>query len=57
MSAGAIHTITHAQSDMRTLKEEVYGTDYRDLEDARSRIGEFWSRHITGKGCILRYDI
>jgi hypothetical protein len=27
---------------MRTLKEEeVYGTDYRDLEDARSRIGEF----------------
>jgi hypothetical protein len=27
---------------MRTLKEEeVHGTDYRDLEDARSRIGEF----------------
>jgi hypothetical protein len=27
---------------MRTLKEEeVYGRDYQDLEDARSRIGEF----------------
>ena len=27
---------------MRTLKEEeVYGRDYRDLEDARRRIGEF----------------
>jgi transposase InsO family protein len=27
---------------MRTLKqEEVYGADYRDIEDARSRIGEF----------------
>jgi len=27
---------------MRTLKEEeVHGTDYRDLEDVRSRIGEF----------------
>jgi hypothetical protein len=27
---------------MRTLKEEeVHGNDYRDLEDARSRIGEF----------------
>jgi hypothetical protein len=27
---------------MRTLKEEeVHGTDYRDLEDTRSRIGEF----------------
>ena len=31
-----------AERFMRTLKEEeVYGTDYRDLEDARSRIGEF----------------
>ena len=27
---------------MRTLKEEeVHGANYRDLEDARSRIGEF----------------
>ena len=27
---------------MRTLKEEeVHGTDYQDLENARSRIGEF----------------
>ena len=27
---------------MRTLKEEeVYGTEYRDLKDARSHIGEF----------------
>jgi hypothetical protein len=27
---------------MRTLKEEeVYGRDYQDLKDARSRIGEF----------------
>ena len=27
---------------MRTLKEEeVYGTDYRDIEDARSRIDQF----------------
>ncbi len=31
-----------AERFMRTLKqEEVYGTDYRDLEDARIRIGEF----------------
>jgi transposase InsO family protein len=31
-----------AERFMRTLKEEeVYGTDYRDLGDARSRIGEF----------------
>jgi hypothetical protein len=31
-----------AERFMRTLKqEEVYGADYRDLEDARSRIGEF----------------
>ena len=31
-----------AERFMRTLKEEeVYGTDYRDLEDARSRLGEF----------------
>jgi transposase InsO family protein len=31
-----------AERFMRTLKEEeVYGTDYRDLKDARSRIGEF----------------
>jgi hypothetical protein len=31
-----------AERFMRTLKqEEVYGTDYRDLEDARSRSGEF----------------
>jgi putative transposase len=31
-----------AERFMRTLKEEeVHGTDYRDLEDARSRIGEF----------------
>jgi transposase InsO family protein len=31
-----------AERFMRTLKqEEVYGTEYLDLEDARSRIGEF----------------
>jgi transposase InsO family protein len=31
-----------AERFMRTLKqEEVYGTNYLDLEDARSRIGEF----------------
>jgi putative transposase len=31
-----------AERFMRTLKEEeVHGTDYRDLEDARGRIGEF----------------
>ena len=31
-----------AERFMRTLKEEeVYGADYQDLEDARSRIGEF----------------
>lgn len=31
-----------AERFMRTLKEEeVHGTDYRNLEDARSRIGEF----------------
>jgi len=31
-----------AERFMRTLKEEeVHGTDYLDLEDARSRIGEF----------------
>ncbi len=31
-----------AERFMRTLKqEEVYGTEYRDLEDARGRIGEF----------------
>jgi len=31
-----------AERFMRTLKEEeVYGADYRNLEDARSRIGEF----------------
>jgi putative transposase len=31
-----------AERFMRTLKEEeVYGRDYKDLEDARSRIGEF----------------
>jgi putative transposase len=31
-----------AERFMRTLKEEeVYGADYRGLEDARSRIGEF----------------
>jgi transposase InsO family protein len=31
-----------AERFMRTLKEEeVHGTEYRDLEDARSRIGEF----------------
>ncbi len=33
---------TRAERFMRTLKEEeVHGADYRDLEDARSRIGEF----------------
>jgi putative transposase len=32
----------YAERFMRTLKEEeVHGTDYQDLEDARSRIGEF----------------
>jgi putative transposase len=48
-----------AERFMRTLKEEeVYGTDYRDLEDARAvESGSSWSRHITGKGSILRYDI
>lgn len=31
-----------AERFMRTLKEEeVYGTEYRDLKDARNRIGEF----------------
>jgi putative transposase len=30
-----------AERFMRTLKEEAYGTDYRDLKDARARIGEF----------------
>ena len=31
-----------AERFMRTLKEEeIYGADYRGLEDARSRIGEF----------------
>jgi putative transposase len=31
-----------AERFMRTLKEEeAYGTDYRDLKDARSRIGDF----------------
>ena len=31
-----------AERFMRTLKEEeIHGSDYRDLEDARSRIGEF----------------
>ena len=31
-----------AERFMRTLKEEeVHGTDYQDLENARSRIGEF----------------
>ncbi len=31
-----------AERFMRTLKEEeVHGANYRDLEDARSRIGEF----------------
>jgi putative transposase len=31
-----------AERFMRTLKEEeVYGTDYQNLEDARSRVGEF----------------
>jgi transposase InsO family protein len=31
-----------AERFMRTLKEEeVHGTEYRDLEDARGRIGEF----------------
>jgi len=31
-----------AERFMRTLKEEeVYGKDYQDMEDARSRIGEF----------------
>ena len=31
-----------AERFMRTLKqEEVYGADYRDIEDARSRIGDF----------------
>jgi Integrase core domain len=32
----------YAERFMRTLKEEeVYGADYRDLDDARSRIGQF----------------
>jgi transposase InsO family protein len=35
----------YAERFMRTLKEEeVHGTDYLDLEDARSRIGEFLER-------------
>ena len=48
-----------AERFMRTLKqEEVYGTNYLDLEDAQSRIGEFLEgRFITASGCIRRYDI
>src|ERR1700732_2358126 len=36
------HANARAERFMRTLKEEeVHGNDYRDLEDACSRIGEF----------------
>ena len=34
--------VSRAERFMRTLKEEeIYGGDYRNLEDARRRIGEF----------------
>jgi transposase InsO family protein len=40
--AGNPYDNAMAESFMRTLKcEEVYLTQYRDLEDARARIGEF----------------
>lgn len=39
-----------AESFMKTLKyEEVYCTEYRDLADARSRIGKFLERIYNGR--------
>ena len=47
-----------AERFMRTLKEEeVHGTEYQDLEDARGRIGEFLEQVYNRKGCIQRYVI
>jgi hypothetical protein len=37
---------------IRQGEEEVCGTANRDVEDAGSRVGEFLSRHLTGRGCI-----
>jgi putative transposase len=47
-----------AERFMRTLKEEeVHGTDYRNIEDARSRIGEFLEQVYNRKRLhsALRY--
>jgi putative transposase len=47
-----------AERFMRTLKEEeVYGTDYQNLEEARSRIGEFLEQVYNRKRLhsALRY--
>ena len=51
-----------AQRFMRTLKEEeVYGRDYQDLKDARSRIGEFleqvYSVHLFLGGHLSLPDV
>ena len=44
-----------AERFMRTLKEEeVNGTAYRDLGDARTRIGEFLTKNTTENDCIPR---
>jgi len=44
-----------AESFMKTLKyEEVYRSEYRDLEDARACIGEFLDRFLLERGIAAR---
>ena len=47
-----------AESFMKTLKyEEVYRTEYRDLEEAKVLIGSFWRKSTTSSACIRRWAI
>jgi len=40
-------TNAQAESFIKTLKyEEVYRSEYRDLEEARASIGEFLENHL-----------
>jgi putative transposase len=46
------------ESFMKTLKcEEVYRSEYRNLAEARARIGEFWRRSTTRSGCTRLWAI
>jgi hypothetical protein len=47
-----------AESFMKTPKyEEVYRTEYRDLEEARLRSSSFWRKSTTSSACIRRWAI